>query len=123
MIQRSKQNWSIGETVKVGFMSLIVRAAIPTPGDYAPDAYLLTNKAGDKAYKFVPHNGLVRLEEDEVDEILAQADRNAADVARLATERAALNAKARGHFNAAFAFDNEAERDQRFFEICAEIGV
>jgi hypothetical protein len=39
MIRNSKQNWTIGATVKVGFMSLIVKDAIATPGDYAPVAY------------------------------------------------------------------------------------
>ena len=60
MITKSKQVWQVGEVVKVGFMSLIVCAKIPTPGDYLPDAYALTNKAGDRFYRFVPHNGLSR---------------------------------------------------------------
>lgn len=54
----SKQNWSVGETVKVGFMSLTVCAKVATPGDYLPDAYALTNKGATKFYRFVPHNGL-----------------------------------------------------------------
>ena len=58
MIQRSKQKWEVGETVKVGFLSLTVLAKIPTPGDYMPDAYALGN--GGKFYRFVPHNGLER---------------------------------------------------------------
>ncbi|HWB84981.1 MAG TPA: hypothetical protein VG675_12620 [Bryobacteraceae bacterium] len=41
MIRNSKQNWTIGATAKVGFMTLRVRAAVATPGDYAPDAYIL----------------------------------------------------------------------------------
>jgi hypothetical protein len=43
--------------VKVGFMTLNVRAALKTPGDYLPDAYILSNLRGDKLYKFVPRNG------------------------------------------------------------------
>ena len=58
MITTSKQNWQVGETVKVGFLSLRILAAVPTPGDYAPDAYVLTNLKNDKWYRFVPHNGL-----------------------------------------------------------------
>ena len=58
MIQRSKQIWEIGEAVKVGFLTLIVKAKIATPGDYMPDAYALANIRGDKFYRFVPHNGL-----------------------------------------------------------------
>ena len=60
MIANSKQNWQVGETVKVGFLSLRILAKIETPGDYLPDAYALTDKTGDKFYKFVPHNGCTR---------------------------------------------------------------
>lgn len=60
MIKRTKQVWEAGETVKVGFLSLRVLAKIPTPGDYMPDAYALTDKTGEKFYRFVPHNGLER---------------------------------------------------------------
>ncbi len=59
MIQNSKQKWEVGQTVKVGFLSLVVVAKVPTPGDYMPDAYVLTNSKGT-FYRFVPHNGLVR---------------------------------------------------------------
>ena len=44
--------------VKVGFLSLRVMATQATPGDYAPDAYILTNAKADKFYRFVPHRGL-----------------------------------------------------------------
>lgn len=72
MINRTKQNWTVGNTVKVGFMSLIVKAAIATPGDWLPDAYLLTNLDGTKLYKFVPHNGLVSLTVDDARELLEE---------------------------------------------------
>lgn len=58
MIQRSKQDWSVGKKVKVGFLTLYVLAAIATPGDYLPDAYVLANADNTKFYRFVPHNGL-----------------------------------------------------------------
>lgn len=58
MITKSKQAWQVGEMVKVGFMQLRVLAAQATPGDFKPDAYILTNKTADKFYRFVPHNGL-----------------------------------------------------------------
>lgn len=61
MIQHSKQVWEVGETVKVGFLSLRITGKEATPGDYAPDAYLLTDKTGTKNYRFVPHNGLERV--------------------------------------------------------------
>jgi len=60
MIKNSKQNWEVGEAVKVGFLTLIVSAKVATPGDYLPDAYVLTDKSATKFYRFVPHNGLVR---------------------------------------------------------------
>jgi hypothetical protein len=63
MIQNSKQVWEVGEIVKIGFLTLRITAKEPTPGDYAPDAYLLCG-LGDKSnrkYRFVPHNGLERL--------------------------------------------------------------
>jgi len=61
MIQRSKQTWTPGATVKVGFLTLRVLAAEPTPGDYLPDAYHLESLDGARRYRFVPHNGLERL--------------------------------------------------------------
>lgn len=62
MIKNSKQCWEVGEVVKVGFLKLIITAKEPTPGDYMPDAYLLTGtgKNVDRKYRFVPHNGLER---------------------------------------------------------------
>lgn len=60
MIQWTKQTWDVGATVKVGFMTLKVLAAVPTPGDYAPDAYVLTDATGTRFYRFVPHNGCER---------------------------------------------------------------
>lgn len=61
MIRRTKQDWHIGSTVKVGFLSLTVFALVPTPGDFLPDAYVLRSAKG-VFYKFVPHNGLTRCE-------------------------------------------------------------
>lgn len=60
MITRSKQNWEVGNTVKVGFMELKVIEKIPTPGDYRPDSYKLVSKTG-KRYIFTPHHGLEAL--------------------------------------------------------------
>lgn len=57
MITNSKQAWEVGQTVKVGFMSLEVVAKVATPGDYMPDAYALKSAKG-VFYRFVPHNGL-----------------------------------------------------------------
>lgn len=61
MITRSNQLWEVGEAVKVGFLTLIVTAKIPTPGDYAPDIYRLVSRDGTKQYEFQPHKGLWRV--------------------------------------------------------------
>lgn len=61
MIANSKQSWKVGQAVRVGFMSLVVEAIEPTPGDYLPDAYILSGATG-RRYRFVPHNGLSRID-------------------------------------------------------------
>jgi catalase len=78
MITKTKQNWTTGSTVKVGFLSLMVVQAIPTPGDYAPDAYLLVNAAQTQLYKFVPHNGVEKITREEANELIAYS----AEIAR-----------------------------------------
>jgi hypothetical protein len=60
MIKNTKQDWSVGATVKVGFMALRVTSLETTPGDYMPDAYHLESLDGARTYRFVPHNGLER---------------------------------------------------------------
>lgn len=61
MITKSKQKWEVGQKVNVGFLkNLTVIAKIPTPGDYAPDAYKLKSDKGI-VYEFVPHKGLYRI--------------------------------------------------------------
>ena len=63
MISRTQQNWTPGSIVKVGFMSLMVQAAIETPKNYAPDAYLLYSSKGEN-YLFVPHKVLEKYDGD-----------------------------------------------------------
>ena len=60
MITKSKQDWSVGAMVKVGFLTLRVVAAQATPGDYRPDCYMLESAKGVR-YSFTPHFGLERL--------------------------------------------------------------
>lgn len=90
MITNSKQNWIPGNTVKVGFLSLQVLACIPTPGDFAPDAYLLASKK--VFYSFVPHNGLTKLDASEAALMIEDAKRIAAQRAASATADAAKEA-------------------------------
>ena len=60
MIRNSKQDWSIGATVKVGFLSLRV-LSVRDEYDHMPDIYTLESLDGSKRYEFIPHNGLVRI--------------------------------------------------------------
>ena len=55
---RAKQDWTVGNTVNVGFLKLKVLAKVATPGNYLPDQYAL--EGNGRFYKFVPHNGLER---------------------------------------------------------------
>ena len=67
MIRKTKQNWTIGETVKVGFMVLRVKA-FKAVKDYLPDLYLLESLDHQKFYEFIPHNGLAKLSRDEAEQ-------------------------------------------------------
>lgn len=55
------QDWTPGQYVSVGFLTLQVLAKIATPGDFLPDAYVLRNRGG-RFYRFIPHNGLHRFD-------------------------------------------------------------
>lgn len=88
MITKSKQDWTKGQVVRVGFLSLTVKAAVTTPGDYKPDAYILANAAGTQLYSFVPHNGLNKISAQEARDMLAQAEQHAARIAAKAIAQA-----------------------------------
>jgi hypothetical protein len=90
MIAHSNQNWAPGQTVKVGFLSLMVVACIPTPGDFKPDAYLLASKTA--FYEFVPHHGLTKLSQPEAARMIADAKRIADYHAARALETARAEA-------------------------------
>lgn len=51
---KSKQDWSVGQTVKVGFLALVVTGKTGY-------GYTLSNQAGDKNYTFEPYLGLTRV--------------------------------------------------------------
>lgn len=59
-ITKTKQNWAIGQSVKVGFLTLTVTGLEPTPGDGMPDIYHLEGAKG-RRYTFQPHYGLERV--------------------------------------------------------------
>jgi hypothetical protein len=99
MITKSKQAWEVGQTVKVGFLSgLTVLAKVATPGDGAPDVYVLGR--GTSVYSFVPHNGLTKISEAEARAMVAKAAWQKANAesaamyaATLATDAAAFRAE------------------------------
>lgn len=62
MITKTRQNWSVGSLVRVGFLSLRVIAVVRTPGDFRPDQYGLESLDGRKWYRFTPHNGIARVD-------------------------------------------------------------
>lgn len=87
-ITRSAQDWTAGQAVKVGFMSLVVVQCIPTPGDYAPDAYILRNAASTKLYRFTPHRGIEKLSLDEANKLIAGSVQLSQRLAQQAIARA-----------------------------------
>lgn len=56
-ITRSAQDWTVGNIVKVGFLTLLITGFEATPGDHRPDVYLLQSAKG-VSYRFTPHFGL-----------------------------------------------------------------
>lgn len=61
MVRKSKQCWEVGETVKVGLLSLRILAKVATPGNYLPDQYALTSADGSRFYHAIPYNGCTRV--------------------------------------------------------------
>ena len=59
MITKTKQNWSIGSKVKVGFLTLTVIGCTKST-NCGPDVYQMMSDKGH-SYEFQPHQGLVRL--------------------------------------------------------------
>ena len=99
MINRSRQNWTVNQTVKVGFMTLVVKAAVATPGDGLPDAYILTNRDGTKLYKFVPHNGLTAITVDEARVMLEEGKQVAIAAANVAIAKASAQSAVKALFD------------------------
>lgn len=55
----AKQEWLVGKVVKIGFAgNFLIVKKIPTPGDHAPDKYLVLRENTKKFYEFTPHLGL-----------------------------------------------------------------
>ncbi len=61
MIKNTKQNWQIGEVVKVGFMKNLEVMSMVAIKDSLPDIYLLKSLDSGSFYEFIPHNGLTKV--------------------------------------------------------------
>ena len=59
-ITNTKQDWSPGKIVKVGFLQLRV-LGFRQVYDYLPDIYDLESLDGSKRYEFIPHRGITRI--------------------------------------------------------------
>ena len=59
-ITYSKQDWSIGALVNVGFMKNLEVLKIEAIKDGLPDIYTLRSAKG-VLYEYIPHNGLFRI--------------------------------------------------------------
>lgn len=99
MINNTKQVWEVGRVVRVGFLALTIKAALATPGDGLPDAYILANQAGTQLYKFVPHHGLEKLSPLEARELIADAWVRADKVAAQAIAKGRRDARAIADIN------------------------
>jgi len=55
---KTKNIWDIGQTVRVGFLTLeVIAGPIATPGNYAADEFGLCSKDRSKFYRFVRKRG------------------------------------------------------------------
>lgn len=94
MVHNGKQDWSVGQSVRVGFLNLTVIAGLEATGDGLPGAYILTN--GTQIYAFVAHNGVRKISDEEAVAMCeeskritaARAARAQAQVARVAQNAA-----------------------------------
>ena len=59
-ITNTKQDWTPGAIVKVGFLKLRV-ISCEAVIDGLPDIYTLESLDGRKHYEFIPHHGLSRI--------------------------------------------------------------
>lgn len=89
-MNKAMQDWAAGSTVKVGFLTLKVIAKVATPGDFKPDAYVLSSATA--FYSFVPHNGLTKITAGEAADLVAEGKRIAAQQAAAAISKASATA-------------------------------
>ena len=57
---KPKQTWEVGNTVKVGFLTLRITSTLPNHGWNGQKGYSLVSLDGTKSYTFTPYEGLER---------------------------------------------------------------
>lgn len=60
-IKSTKQDWSVGKIVNVGFMKGFKVEEICVVKDFLPDIYILSRHG--KHYEFIPHNSLTLVQD------------------------------------------------------------
>lgn len=120
MIKNTTQRWQVGSRVRVGFLTLTVKAAIHTPGDGLPDVYFLANLAGDKLYEFTPHRGLQRTTLAAAEAKISEFHTRIARIAATETAKAIQRAHAASAVREFFGGD-EQERAERWASFCGEL--
>lgn len=56
---KAKQDWSVGSTVKVGSMALLVEAKVPAPTEAHADTFILSR--GVEFFRFAPAGALMKI--------------------------------------------------------------
>jgi len=82
MVRNSKQSWEVDSVVRVGFLTLTVRAVAGTE-------YLLSSQDGTKLYAFEPYTGTPSITVAEGQALMANATANAARTAAAVIAKAA----------------------------------
>jgi hypothetical protein len=62
--QQTRQDWHVNSVVKVGWLTLRIVSIVLTPRDGRPDVYILESIDGAKRYRFTPHYGIERINEE-----------------------------------------------------------
>lgn len=60
-VTKTGNQWTVGNTVKVGFLRLVV-LGVDAVTDGMPDIYTLASPDGSRRYEFIPHHGLTRID-------------------------------------------------------------
>jgi hypothetical protein len=68
-----EQQFNINETVKVGFLSLIVKSKVKTKIEHG---YILVNLKGTKLYFFTPYGGVKSISVDDAKELIEATKSN-----------------------------------------------